>query len=328
MDTCWAPRMGQVHLSGQALPHRASPAFHQLCYRGHSFWAGGGGDWSTAGSGQHLLGTSDPKPALPPVASRPDPLSIQKKTFSKGSQQAQATRRHGEGRRDPGTGRGWHSRVAIRSPRGGLCSAVAPGRVSISPSGLGARWGQGAAGSAAGQQRARAGQKQSQASCTQAGVLPGAPGTISKPSAVERGELGAAAEPLRLQSWPACPVASVCPHLVGSMPQAPLPSLQALPIRRQPGPGPGGQHTQADPGRVEREVPAGDPGSCARREVQEGRRCPALGAGHAHTEATPPVALRAGVHSPRFSSKEPEGKTLVNALRCQLSLKLVCRQPG
>ena len=125
------------------------------------------------------------------------------------------------------------------SPRRGLLGCGSR-RVSISLSGLspGGAWG--TAGSAAGQPRARTGQRQSQATCAQAGVLPGAPGTISEPSAVERGKPGASAELPRLQSRPACPVASACPHLVGPIPQAPLPSPQALPVRRQWGPGPGG----------------------------------------------------------------------------------------
>ena len=89
----------------------------------------------------------------------------------------------------------------------------------------------------------------------------------------------------------------------------------------------GGRHTQADPSTAEREVPAGDPGSCARREVQESRRGLALRAGPAHMAAPLPAALRAGVHSPRFSSKGTEGKRLASSRVCQLSLKLICRQP-
>ena len=106
------------------------------------------------------------------------------------------------------------------------------------------------------------------------------------------------------------------------------PARRPCPSGASGGQAQGGRHTQADPSTAEREVPAGDPGNCARREVQESRRGLALGAGPAHTAAPLPAALRAGVHSPCFSSKGTEGKRLANSWVCQLSLKLICRRPG
>lgn len=106
------------------------------------------------------------------------------------------------------------------------------------------------------------------------------------------------------------------------------PARRPCPSGASGGQAQGGRHTQADPSIVEREVPAGDPGNCARREVQESRGGLALGAGPAHTAAPLPAALSVGVHSPRFSRKGTEGKRLPNSRPCQLSLKLVCRRPG
>lgn len=261
------------------------------------------------------------------MASRPDPLSTQKKPFSKGSQEAQAVRRHGEGRRDLGAGRGWHSRAAIRFPRGGLSSAVAPRRVSISTSGLGARWGQGAAGSTAGQQRAHAGQRRSQATCAQAGMLPGAPAKLAS----HQQRSGASWEPwqsrpdfkagqcarwrLRVHTWLGqcrrllCPARRPCPSGAsrGQAQGAGTPRLT-----------PAGWRERCQLGT--RAAAPGGKSKTADGAWRSGRPCPHGG--------PPPAALRAGVHSPRFSSKEPEGERLANALPCQLSLKLVCRQPG
>lgn len=314
--------MGQVHLSGQALPHGASPAFHQLCYRGHSFWAGGGGDWSTARSGQHLLRTSDPEPALSPVASRPDPLSTQKKPFSKGSQQAQAIRRHGEGRRDPGAGRGWHSRAAIRSPRGGsaqlwLQEESPFPRVAWEP------------GGARGPRAALLDSKEPAL----------ARGSLRLPAPRPACSLGPWAQLASHQQWSGAsrePRQSRSDFKAGQRARWRLHVHTWLgrcrrllcPARRLcPSGASGGQAQGAGTPRL---TPAGQRERCqlGTRAAAPGGKSKRAGAGPAHTAVPLPAALRAGVHSPHFSSKEPEGKRLVNALLCQLSLKLVCRQPG